>query len=65
MDALLGTYFLKSQKLGKSQHLKLLDQIWKRQAPKNGEDPSKKILKILDMGSVSTSKHHPSILFEV
>ena len=32
-------------------------QIWKRQAPKNDEDPSNQIFKILNMGPISIKKH--------
>ena len=33
------------------------EQIWKRQAPKNDEDPSKTILEILNMEPISSRKH--------
>ena len=32
-------------------------QFWKRQAPKNPEDPSNEIFKILNMGPISIKKH--------
>ena len=35
------------------QKFDLLDQIWKRQAPQNDDDPLNKILEILDMESIS------------
>ena len=38
-------------------------QFWKRRAPKNDEDPSNKIFKILNMGPISTWKHE-MILWE-
>ena len=35
-------------------NFEFLDQIWKRRAPNNDEDPSKQISEILDMGSISS-----------
>ena len=40
---------------------KMLEQIGKRQAPENDEDPSKQISKILDIGSISTRKYEMKI----
>ena len=44
------SYFYKSEHVGHRTVWKL----WKRQAPKNGEDPFNKILKILEMGPISS-----------
>ena len=32
-------------------------QLWKRRAPKNDEDPSNQIFKIMDMGPISIKKN--------
>ena len=45
-------------KFGKSKSLPIL----KKWAPKNGEDPFNKILKILDMRSTSTRKHESNLV---
>ena len=51
------TYSGKCQNLGNLKFWKL----WKRQAPKNPNDPSKEILRILDMESISSRKHEMEI----
>ena len=38
-------------------NFKMLDQLRKRRAPKHDEDPSNKISKNLDVGSISIRKH--------
>ena len=38
------------------------EQIWKRWAPTNNEDPSKQIPEILNMGPTSTRKHEMKIM---
>ena len=39
------------------QNFRMLDQIWKRRAPENDEDPRKQIWEILNMRSISIKKH--------
>ena len=48
---------LMSLKKIKMKNSDIWEQIWKRPGPKNDEDPSNKILKILNMGPISTRKH--------
>ena len=51
-------YFLKI--LGFAS-LRTTGTFWKRRAPKHPDDPSNKILKVLDMGAVSSRKHEMEI----
>ena len=44
-----------------TKQIEMFDQSWKRQGPKNDEDPFKRIADILDMGSISTNKHEIAI----
>ena len=45
-------HIMSNVKLLKIEHFEMLDHIWTRRAPKNGGDPFKQILKILNMGPI-------------
>ena len=54
MDTFSKIPFLKIVKFQKSSMFDLLEQIWKRWAPKDDEDPSNNISQILNMGPISS-----------
>ena len=53
--------FYKSGKLWKLTFLKILDHIWKRRAPGNDANSLNKIWRIMDMRSISTTKHEMEV----